>query len=115
MYILEINKLSKSEKVPIVLKGIPIGVKKGGVLIVKKKVLHLFGSPHFIPETLNANIANLDIGDELFVKDLNIPKKTCSYSDELDVVVKCKPANDVNSKGIKPYIKNKKIKTILTA
>jgi large subunit ribosomal protein L25 len=69
----------------------PIGVKKGGTLVMIKDEVTVNGKPRAIPKKLEANISNMEIGDKLTVDDLMIPKKVDSLDDESEVVAICKP------------------------
>ena len=77
--------------VPINLKGIPVGVKKGGVLFKIKDEVTLSGKPRNIPDMVATNISDLDIGEKIVIDDLNIPKKVDAIEGDSDVVAVCRP------------------------
>lgn len=77
--------------VPIKLKGTPVGVKKGGILVILKDEVTVSGTPRSIPETLNANVLNMDIGDKLTIGDLSLPNRVDSTEDMSEVIAICKP------------------------
>ncbi len=58
---------------PIVAKGEALGVKAGGVLehLLWKIEVECF--PTNIPEKLEADVSALNIGDFVYIKNLNIP------------------------------------------
>ena len=51
-----------------------VGIKRGGILNIPHMSIDLLCDPLHIPETLEVDIANLDIGDAIHVKDLKLPK-----------------------------------------
>ncbi|MBM3253240.1 MAG: 50S ribosomal protein L25 [Candidatus Omnitrophica bacterium] len=73
----DFNQISLTEKievnVPIIPKGECLGVKEGGVLAHVLKELHIECLPTRIPQSIEADITNLKIGDLLHVNDLLIP------------------------------------------
>jgi len=58
-------------KVPISFVGNSIGVKEGGVLQVGFHKLFIECLPKDVPQSLEVNIENLNIGDTIHVEDLN--------------------------------------------
>jgi large subunit ribosomal protein L25 len=78
-------------EIPVNLKGTPIGVKKGGTLVVMKNEVTINGVPRLIPDQVEANVSKLDIGDKLEVKDLKLPKKLDTKDNLSEVVAVCTP------------------------
>lgn len=74
---IDFNHISLQQKikvdVPIVAKGEALGVKAGGVLehLLWKIEVECF--PTNIPEKLEADVSALNIGDFVYIKNLNIP------------------------------------------
>lgn len=61
-------------EVPIVLVGTPTGVKnKGGVLDHQLRELEVFCLPGSIPEKIELDVSDLDIGDSIHVSDIQLP------------------------------------------
>src|SRR5688572_26338894 len=61
-------------EVPIVLVGTPTGVKnKGGVLDHQLRELEVFCLPGSIPEKIELDVSDLDIGDSIHVNDIQLP------------------------------------------
>ena len=56
--------------VPVVTKGKSQGVELGGVLQVIRRELEVLCLPGKIPESIEVNIAELNIGDSLHVKEI---------------------------------------------
>ncbi|MFT5442829.1 MAG: large subunit ribosomal protein L25 [Myxococcota bacterium] len=70
-------EIDTSEKihvsVPIRLIGSPVGVKLGGILEHTMREIDLACLPTAIPDSLDIDIADLDIGESLHVSDLTFP------------------------------------------
>jgi len=56
--------------VPIVPKGKSVGVEQGGLLQLIRRELEVLCLPLNIPDALEVDITNLDIGDSLHVEDV---------------------------------------------
>lgn len=64
-----------SVEVPIVLKGEPTGVRnKGGILDHQLRELEVYCLPAEIPERIEVDVSELDIGDAIHVRDLAVPE-----------------------------------------
>jgi len=59
---------------PVVLNGEPTGVKNGGILEQMIHTLDISCSPKNLPETLEANVEEIEIGESLTVSDLEFPE-----------------------------------------
>lgn len=66
---LEDKKPVKME-IPLHLMGTPKGVTKGGTLMFKRRSLKLKALPKDMPEHINVNVASLDFGKAIKVKDV---------------------------------------------
>ena len=61
-------------EIPIVLVGTSTGVKnKGGVMDHQLRELEVFCLPGSIPEKVELDVTNLDIGDSIHVSDIQLP------------------------------------------
>jgi large subunit ribosomal protein L25 len=73
----DLHKINLEEKVrvkvPVSLKGSPIGVQEGGLLDFHMHVLEIECLPAQIPEHIDVDITNLKIGGSLHVSDVQIP------------------------------------------
>jgi len=58
---------------PIIYSGAPIGVRQGGKIFKKLRVMKLKGKISHLPDDLNIDISNLKLGDTLKIKDISIP------------------------------------------
>ena len=57
-------------KVPVVVKGKSQGVELGGILQIIRRELEILCLPSEIPETIEIDITDLDIGDSIHVKEI---------------------------------------------
>ena len=74
-------------EVPIQLLGTPVGVKnKGGVVDHQLRELEVYCLPANIPEKVEVDISELDIGDAIHVSDLVIPDVEIEADPERSVV-----------------------------
>jgi large subunit ribosomal protein L25 len=58
--------------IPVVAKGKAKGVELGGLLQVVRRELEVFCLPGDIPQSIEIDISDLDIGDAIHVEDLKI-------------------------------------------
>lgn len=62
-------------KVPLELKGIPVGVKiGGGILQVIRREVMIKGFPQDIPESIEVDISGLELNRSLHVSDIKAPE-----------------------------------------
>ena len=73
-------------QIPIHFEGIPEGVKLGGLQQSTLRELTLRGLPGDIPEVININVEELDIGDSIHVHEISLPKITIVTEAELAIV-----------------------------
>ena len=71
---------------PILLSGEPAGVKSGGILEQQLHGIDIACLPKDLPETLQADVSAMEIGDTLQVKDMNFPEGVTAGVAE-DVVI----------------------------
>lgn len=91
-------------EIPLTLKGMPLGVRKGGVLVILKDEITLNGKPREIPNEVVANVSKMDIGDMLTVKDLNIPGNVDTAESDKELIAICKsPKAEVFLETYDPY------------
>lgn len=58
---------------PINFVGTPIGARQGGKVFKKLRKLHLKGKISELPDQIDIDISELDLGDMIKVKDLDLP------------------------------------------
>ena len=58
--------------VPVITQGHPIGVENGGMLNIVRRELELLCLPGDIPETIEIDVTDLDIGDSIHTEDIQL-------------------------------------------
>lgn len=58
--------------IPIKLIGVSEGVKQGGKMMLSKRSLRVVGKAADLPDTLDINVASLELGKSIFVSDVDI-------------------------------------------
>lgn len=76
-----------SIEVPIEFVGRPVGITKGGILEIFMDTLTIECVPSAIPDKIQVDIGNLDIGDVLHVRDIKIPEGVKVLDDLNETVV----------------------------
>jgi large subunit ribosomal protein L25 len=61
-----------SIQIPVKISGNAVGVRAGGVLFNKLRRLKIMALPKHLPDCVEVNIDNLNIGDDVRVRDLSI-------------------------------------------
>lgn len=74
-------------ELPIILKGDAEGVKMGGVLQHQKRMVAAKSLARYMPESVEIDISNLNIGDTLTVGDIAIDEKVEILDDPEEVIV----------------------------
>ena len=59
-------------KIPVVAKGKSVGVEVGGLLQYVRRELEVLCLPTEIPEAIEVDISDLDIGDSIHVEDISL-------------------------------------------
>jgi len=72
--------------IPIRLIGTPAGVEIGGVLQQVRRELSIKCLPSQIPDSLEADVSSLTIGDSIHLKDMQLPSGI-KVSDDLDITI----------------------------
>jgi len=88
---LDFHAISLTEKVhthvPIVLKGEPAGIKRGGILERLHSEILVSCLPTQIPERIEVDISGLEIGDSIHVRDLFLPAEVELLTSPEEVMV----------------------------
>lgn len=81
--------MNETVKAPVRIEvvGEAQGVKEGGILQLMLHELEVQCLPNEIPEVIEINVAELQIGDNLLVSDLKLPKGVSTRIDADQVVV----------------------------
>ncbi len=88
-------------KVPVNIKGEAVGVKKGGGSL-DRVLWELDGVclPTKIPEKINVDVSELEIGDAVHIKELVLPEGLkLKHDDDAVVVSVVPPAREVEAEG----------------
>jgi large subunit ribosomal protein L25 len=72
--------------VPILVIGEARGVENGGELNMSKRELRISGLPSMLPEMIEVDVSNLDIGDSVKIGDITLNEGVTALDPE-DVVV----------------------------
>jgi large subunit ribosomal protein L25 len=63
----------QTAKVPVVATGKSVGVELGGLLQYARRELEVLCLPTAIPEAIEVDITDLDVGDSIHVEDISLP------------------------------------------
>jgi len=61
-------------EVELTFLGVPAGQAKGGVFVRDTQQIRVQALPSAIPHSIEVKIADLDLGDHVFAKDLVMPE-----------------------------------------
>ncbi len=67
--------------VPVTVEGSSLGVKNKGLFAFHKKRLPVKTTIEQLPESFNLQIADLDIGDNILIRDISFPEGVVCYLD----------------------------------
>ncbi len=65
--------------VPIKVKGTPIGLKNKGVLVFHRRRIKVKSTPDKLPDFFEIDISNLDVGDNVLIRDIKMPEGVECY------------------------------------
>jgi large subunit ribosomal protein L25 len=74
-------------KVPINYTGKAVGVDLGGEMVVSMRTLSLKANPLDIPDSIDVEVAELNIGDSVSCKDMPLPDNVTLLDDENRVCI----------------------------
>ncbi len=83
--------------VPIIFKGTPIGVKKGGLLQVVRRELTVRCLPKYLPEKIEIDVSNLNIHDAVHIEDIQIDNVKFIYETNFTIVTVIPPGKESSS------------------
>ena len=72
--------------IPVHLEGMAIGIRNGGVLSFRRRKIITRAIPGNLPDYIEINIEDLDIGQSIFIKDLRVDKYSFLAADNAVVV-----------------------------
>jgi len=61
-------------EIPVHVVGTPVGLAKGGTLEVAMHTLTVKAPPAKLPEHIEVDVSNLDLGDVIYVRDIKAPE-----------------------------------------
>lgn len=73
-------------ELPVSVVGFAKGIRKGGKLQVEVRRLQVFGKAKDLPNTIDINVEDLDLGQSLRVSDINIEGLTILNNKSIPVV-----------------------------
>lgn len=68
------NKTEITAHIPLILIGEPVGRQRGGVLEQQIHDMEITCLPNDLPETIEADVTEMKIGDILFISAINLPE-----------------------------------------
>ncbi len=72
-------------KVPLELKGTPVGVAEGGILEQTLREILVECLPTAIPDKLSVDVSGITLGSSLTLKDISLPSDIRIVSENLDI------------------------------
>ena len=72
--------------IPVHLEGMSIGIRNGGVLSFRRRKIITRAIPGNLPDYIEINIEDLDIGQSIFISDLRVDKYSFLAADNAVVV-----------------------------
>lgn len=74
-------------KLPVKITGTPVGTKSGGVVQIQDPYVEVEALPKDLPSSVELDISTLEIGDTLYVKDLELPAEVTVVSGDNELLV----------------------------
>jgi large subunit ribosomal protein L25 len=65
--------------VPIKVKGTPKGLKNKGVLIYHRRRIKVKAAPENLPDFFELDVTDLDVGDNILIRDIKMPEGVECY------------------------------------
>jgi large subunit ribosomal protein L25 len=65
--------------VPIKVSGTPIGLKNKGVLIYHRRRIKVKAAPENLPDAFELDISKLDVGNNILIRDIDMPEGVECY------------------------------------
>ena len=85
--------------VPVNYTGKAAGVDFGGEMVISMKNVSLQANPLDIPDSIDVDVASLDIGDSVSCKDMNLPDNVTLLDDENKICVAVNVATGSAAEG----------------
>lgn len=84
-------------EVPLILSGLAIGVKNGGILGSPVKIVKVECMPMDIPENVTIDVSALDVGHSIHVRDVVIPNLTLKEASDEALAVVTHPTREIET------------------
>lgn len=68
-----LNGVESKYLIPVKISGTPIGLKNKGVLVNYKRKIAVKCTAENLPNSFDLDVTNLDVGDNILVKDIKAP------------------------------------------
>jgi large subunit ribosomal protein L25 len=81
------NTAEIEAEIPIHVVGTPKGLEKGGTLEIVMPTITVKTPPAKLPEYIEIDVSNLDLGDVIYVKDIPVPEGTKIVDNPDEVVI----------------------------
>jgi large subunit ribosomal protein L25 len=86
LYAVNLNEAVEAN-VPVVVVGNAPGVKEGGVLDIVLREIAVEALPGSIPEQIEVDVSNLNIGDNVHVRELTVPAGVKIVEEDDEIVL----------------------------
>jgi len=74
-------------EIPVHVVGTPKGLEKGGTLEIVMPTITVKAPPAKLPEHIEVDVSDLDLGDVIYVKDIPVPEGTKIMDNPDEVVI----------------------------
>jgi large subunit ribosomal protein L25 len=74
-------------KVAVKFKGKPIGMKQGGVVQIQCEFIEVEALPRHLPSAIEFDISDMNIGESVYVKDVELPPEVTVISGENEFLI----------------------------
>jgi large subunit ribosomal protein L25 len=74
-------------EIPVHVVGTPKGLEKGGTLEITMPTITVKAPPAKLPEHIEIDVSDLDLGDVIYVKDIPVPEGTKIVDNPDEVVI----------------------------
>lgn len=74
-------------KIPVKFIGKPIGLKQGGIVQLQSEFIEVEALPRHLPSVIEYDISGMNIGESVYVKDLDLSSEVTLISGENEFLV----------------------------
>lgn len=87
MYVLKDSKVKVLVHIYFLNEEKCIGIKRGGAFNIVKRDIELLCSPNDIPNRIDIDVAQLDIGQTIHIKDIKLPKNSSVIGEDQNFTI----------------------------